>query len=307
MNTKEGMSVNSPYMVEEVARIHASAAGGPRDKSIGALLLDAGLIKLDDVPRILDAAQEKGLRFGDAAVALRLVKGSDLQGLLAVQFDYPVLPAGSSPISRELVAAYGAKHPVLDDLRALRNQVMLRWLASDEHLNKAVAIMSPGRSEGRTFIAANLAVTFSQMGQRTLLIDADMHRGRIHKLFGLDNRQGLSALLADRHAPDAAHRIEALRNLTVITKGAEPPNPQDLLSRDSLTELFQAFARTHDVIIVDTPAAAGSPEAEIVAARSKGVVLVARKNRTEVGPLTRLAQAVQSSGAKVVGSVLSRS
>ncbi len=302
----EETALNAPAMIGELARIRSTPVSGPRDKPIGAILLDAGLIKLDDVGPILAAAQERNLRFGDAAVALGLVKERDLRGVLAFQFDYPVLAVGSSAVSRELVAAYGLDHGVLGDLRALRNQILLRWLTAEDRKNRVVAVMSPGNGEGRTFIAANLAVTFSQMGQRTLLIDADIRRGRIHSLFGLTNQQGLSALLADRHTPNTLHRIEGLRDLSVITKGAEPPNPQDLLSRESLHEMLDGFARTYDVIIVDTPPAMDSPEASILAARAGGVVLVARRNHTDANLLSALASEVLASGATVIGSVLSR-
>ena len=301
----EASNVNSPTMIEELSRIRSLATSGPRDKPIGAILLDAGLITLDDAERIVAAAKEKGQRFGDAAVALGLVKEGDLRGALAFQFDYPVLPVGASPVSREVIAAYEARHPVLDDLRALRNQILLRWLTAEGKKNRVVAVMSAGRGEGRTFIAANLAVTFSQMGQRTLLIDADMRRGRIHKLFGLDNQHGLSALLADRHTPNTLHRISGLRDLSVISTGAEPPNPHDLLSRESFPELLEGFARSYDVVIVDTPAAMDSPEAQIIAARAGGVVVVARKGLTDMAALTALAQDAREAGATVVGSALS--
>jgi chain length determinant protein tyrosine kinase EpsG len=291
-------------MIEELARVRAASVTSPRDKPIGAILLDAGLIKLDDVDRILAEAREKGMRFGDAAVSLGLLKVGDLHGALAYQFDYPVLATGASSVSREVIAAYEASHPVLDDLRALRNQLLLRWLTSEARKNRVVAVLSPGRGEGRTFIAANLAVTFSQMGQRTLLIDADLRHGRIHTLFGLENRQGLSALLADRHAVNALQRVDGLRDLSVITTGAEPPNTHDLLSRESFAELLEAHARSQDVVIVDTPASATAPEAEIIAARARGVILVAHRGRTRLEQLSALCVRAKASGATLVGSVL---
>lgn len=297
--------MNASAQAERAVRIDSAPATGPRDKPLGAILLDAGLIRLDDVAAILALAREKQLRFGEAAVALGLVKGSDLAEALAFQFDYPVLQPGSSAISREVVAAYGDPQPVIEEIRQLRNQILLRWLTAEDAANRVVAIMSPERGEGRTFVAANLAVTFAQMGQRTLLVDADMRRGRVHALFGLSNKRGLSALLADRQAPKTLHRIEGLGGLCVIPSGAEPPNPEDLLSRGTLSELLEAFSRTYDVIVVDTPAAAGNAGSQIIAARAKGVVLVARHDRSDVAKLAALAHDVRTAGATVVGAVLS--
>ena len=303
----ESQALEATPVLEELRRARAAAAHAPRSRPIGAILLDAGLVRLDDVERIVVHAREKRLRFGDAAVALGLVKEGDLNGALAYQFDYPVLAPGSSPISREVVAAYEATLPVLDDLRALRNQILLRWLTAEGERNRVVAVLSPDRGEGRSFIAANLAVTFSQMGQRTLLIDADLRRPRIHQLFGLDNQAGLSAMLAERQVPNTLHRIEALRDLSVITCGGTPPNPNDLISRSALGELLEGFSRAHDVIVVDTPAAAEFPEAEMIAARARGVVVVARKAHSRFKAVRDLAHSVQALGATVIGSVLADS
>jgi len=294
----------APAALDALPTVRPAAVPGPRDRSLGAILLDAGLIRLDDVERILAAQRENGLRFGDAAVKLGLVSEAALKHALAYQFDYPVLAPGEAPVSREVIAAYEAHHPVLDDLRALRNQILLRWLTAEHQRNRTVAIMGVGRGEGRTFIAANLAVTFSQMGQRTLLIDADLRRGRLHTLFGTPNQQGLGAMLAARNTHNALHRIEGLRDLQVIGTGGEPPNPQDLLSRESFTTLLDGFAGSHDVVILDTPAAQEGPEAAVIAARARGVVLVARKDVTELPALAALAEQTRAAGATVIGTVL---
>jgi len=296
--------VNAPAPFDTLSVVRAAAVPGPRDRSLGAILLDAGLIKLDDVERILATQREHGLRFGDAAVKLGVVTEAALKHALAYQFDYPVLAPGEAPVSREVFAAYEAHHPVLDDLRALRNQILLRWLTAENQRNRTVAIMGVGRGEGRTFIAANLAVTFSQMGQRTLLIDADLRRGRLHSLFGTPNQQGLGALLAERNTHSALHRIEGLRDLQVIGTGGEPPNPQDLLSRPSFSTLLEGFAGSHDVVILDTPAAEDGPEAAVIAARARGVVLVARKDHTEMNALAVLAEQTRANGASVIGTAL---
>jgi protein-tyrosine kinase len=302
--------MNAPYMQEIMPA--TTIAGpraiptSPRDRPIGTILLDSGLIKLEDVERIVLHQQKTKLRFGDAAVALRVVKEADLRAALAYQFDYPVLGVGSSAISREVIAAYDANNPVVDEIRSLRNQILLRWLSAEGQSNRVVAMVSGEQGEGRTFIAANLAVTFSQMGQRTLLIDANMRRPRIHRLFGIDNKSGLSAMLSERAAQNAMQQIAGLRDLSIIPVGGLPPNPQDLLSRDLLPELLEAFSRTFDVVVVDTPAAMRSPEASIVAARAKGCVVVARERVTRFKTVAALGQELREVGATVVGTVYSR-
>jgi capsular exopolysaccharide synthesis family protein len=165
-------------------------------------------------------------------------------------------------------------------------------------------VVSPDRGEGRSFVAANLAVTFSQMGQRTLLIDADMRHSRQHLLFGLQNHAGLSAMLSQRTTGNIFRRIEGLRDLSVIGCGGIPPNPVDLLARDAFAQVLEGFARIYDVIVVDTPPAADYPDAEMIAARSRGCVLVAREGVTRFKRAQQLAANVKSAGATVIGSVL---
>lgn len=310
------MSVREVVQYEELSNEEPKRAPGThkttanaltlRDRPIGAILLDAGLIRLHDVERIVAHQREKKLRFGDAAVSLGLVKADDLRAALAYQFDYPVLAPGNSRISREVLAAFDARHPVLDEVRALRNQLLLRWLTAEGRCNRVVAVVSPDCGDGRSFVAANLAVTFSQMGQRTLLVDADMRRPRLHRLFGLDEGAGLSAMLADRHVSDTRQRIEGLRDLSVIPVGGQPPNPQDLLSREVLADLLSVWSTAYDVIVVDTPASSASPEASVIAARARGCVVVAREGRTRFGALASLVQDLDGLGVSIVGSVYCR-
>jgi receptor protein-tyrosine kinase len=297
--------MNSPARLHDLIDTGpASAIPANHDKPIGAILLEAGLIRLEDVEPIVAHARARDLRFGDAAVALGLLKADVLRQALAFQFDYPVVSPGASRISREVIAAYSGQHPVLEDLRALRNQILVRWLGADEPRNKVVAILSASRGEGRSFVAANLAVTFSQMGHRTLLVDADLRHPRQHQLFGIPHHSGLSAMLADRMVISPVHKLAELRDLSVIPCGGLPPNGGDLLSRGSFAEFLAEFAKAYDVVILDTPAAQDGPEAQMIAARARGCVLVARRNHTDFDAINELSADVGAMGAVVIGSAL---
>ena len=159
------------------ANAAASAAANTRGRSIGVILIDSGRLSADNAERILRLQKEQGKRFGDAAIELGLLTEDDIRFALSSQFDYPYLPLGDSSLSHELVAAYKPFSPVVEQLRALRSQLMLRWFDAAAQ-RKSLAIVSPGAGEGRSFIAANLAIVFSQQGQRTLLIDANLRTAR---------------------------------------------------------------------------------------------------------------------------------
>ncbi|HMM54766.1 MAG TPA: chain length determinant protein tyrosine kinase EpsG [Candidatus Desulfobacillus sp.] len=273
------------------------------DRSIGALLIDAGKLRPEDAEQILRLQKAEGLRFGEAAVRLGLASEADIQHALARQFDYPYLQPGEGTVSESLVAAYRPFSPQVEALRALRSQLMLRWFNA-EYGRKALAIASPARGEGRSFLAANLAIVFSQLGERTLLIDADMRAPRQHALFGFDYRGGLSTFLSGRDETPALARIPMLADLTVMPAGPVPPNPQELLGRPAFANLLANLAVEYDVILIDTPAVESGADAQAIAAHAGAALLLARKDHTALAALQGLSTGLQEAGAKVLGAVL---
>lgn len=273
---------------------------GNGEQQIGALLIDAGKIAPEDAERILRVQKESRLRFGEAAVRLGLVTESDIQQVLSTQFEYPYLHSAQSGVSAEVVAAYEPFSRQVELLRALRSQLMLRWFTPEQ---RVLAIVSPGRRDGRSYLAANLAVVFSQLGERTLLVDADMRRSRQQGLFALSNQDGLSTLLSGRSG-SVLRKIPALLDLSVLTAGPTPPNPQELLGREIFASLLHDFAAQYDVILIDTPAADSSADVQRIAYIAKGALLVGRRHRTRLRELEALSTSVTSAGARVVGTVL---
>lgn len=276
---------------------------GSGDRSIGAMLIDAGKITPEDAERVLRHAKEKSLRFGDAAIQLRVASEDDIQEVLARQFDYPYLQPGQSDVSEEVTAAWRPFSAQVEAMRALRSQLMLRWFSGDES-RRTVSVVSAERHDGRTHLAANLAVVFSQMGERTLLVDADLRNARQHELFGLKNASGLSAILAERVGLEAIQRIPGFVDLSVLPAGATPPNPLELLSRDTFGTLVQQLSSQFDVVVVDTPAARFGSDCLLVAQKTKASVVVARRDRTSIDSCRALSHEIRSAGAAVLGGVL---
>jgi receptor protein-tyrosine kinase len=169
---------------------------------------------------------------------------------------------------------------------------------------RTVAIVSPSPGEGRSFVAANLAVAFSQMGESTLLVDADLRHPTQHALFNLPSRLGLSNMLLGRAGPECIARVPHFFDLSVLTAGSTPPNPQELLTRARFATLLSEAAAAFDVVIVDTPAASLYADAQIVGSRAGASVLVARTGQTDAKRLRRAHAALCESGANIVGTVL---
>lgn len=273
------------------------------ERNIGAILVDAGRLNLDDVERILRLQKEQGLRFGDAALKLQLVSADDIQYALSRQFSYPYLRVGEGGFSNDLIAAYKPFSPQVEMLRALRSQLMLRCFNEDR---KALAIVSPSAKEGRSYLAANLAVVFSQLGERTLLIDADLRNPRQHLIFNLACNTGLTPILAGRANHDAIVRIPHFSDLSVLAAGPVPPNPLELLGRSEFARLLDESTQRFDIILIDTPAGVSYSDAEIIAARAGNALMVTRKDRTPLGPAKAFASQLTASGAAVIGSVLNK-
>jgi protein-tyrosine kinase len=283
----------------------SKAPPAPADRSVGAILVDSGKLTVENAEQIIRLQKQQGIRFGEAAIQLGFLTEDDLQFALARQYGYPYLRRGESRVTDEVVAAYHPYGPQVEALRALRSQLMLRWFTG-EAAGKALAIVSPGRFEGRSYLAANLAVVFSQLGERTLLLDADMRHGRQQQLFGLDNQTGLSTVLAGRGGSIPAQRVAGLIDLSVITAGPTPPNPQELLGRDVFVKLLEKLATAFDVIIIDTPAGTGYADAQTIGARAGGALMVARRNHSSLNNVGQFGATLGHLGTALVGAVLNR-
>jgi protein-tyrosine kinase len=273
------------------------------EQSIGAVLVDSGRLTARDAESVLRLQREKDLRFGDAALQLGLLTQADIDFALARQFQYPYLLRGQSNVSEEVVAAYAPFTRQVEALRSVRSQLMLRWLGTNP-AHKALAIVSAERKDGRSFIASNLAVVFSQLGERTLLIDADMRNPSQHRLFGIDNRTGLSALLSGRGGPEAIKRIPTMLDLSVLPAGALPPNPSELLSRPLFARLLQELANDFQVILLDTSPAGENSDSLAVSMSAGSALIVVRKNTARSWQVRGMADGAARSSSVLVGTVL---
>jgi protein-tyrosine kinase len=280
------------------ASLHKSSEG-----SIGAILIEAGRLKPEDVDRILRLQRERGLRFGEAATALGLLTQADIDFALTRQFDYAHLQYDESRLNEMVIAAHAPYDRPAEALRAVRSELMLRWFDADAG-HKTLAVISAARQEGRSFIAANLAVVFSQLGEHTLLIDGDMRCPCQHKLFGIENRAGLSTMLSARIGHEALQPVSGLPRLSVLPAGARPPNPLELLSRPAFPRLLQDLTEDYDVIILDTPPATCYADAQTVAARAGAALIVARRNASRISQVRAVSDAAARAGAALLGTVL---
>jgi receptor protein-tyrosine kinase len=273
------------------------------DRSIGAILVDSGRLQPQDVERILQFAKENDLRFGDAGIQLRLLTESDILFALSLQFDYPFLSGANKTVSDEVVVAYKPFSIEGERFRSLRGQLQLRWF-DEAGKRTALSVVGCGRGEGRSHLAANLAVSFAQAGERTLLIDGDMRLPRQHKLFKVENQVGLSTLLAGRTQDQVIKFVPGIPGLAVLPAGPTPPNPEELLGRSAFGPILEQSMAKFDVVLIDTPAFDSGGDVTLLSRFAGAAVAVARMNKTRSADFYNLMGTLEESGVRVVGSVL---
>jgi len=270
-------------------------------KTIGHLLLESGKLTEQDAERVLRLQKEENLRFGDAAIKLGLIKAEDIRLVLARQFDYPYLMAGEGGFDPHLVAAYDPFCPQMESLRSIRSQLMLRWFDPER---RALAIVGTDDRDGADLLAANLAIVFSQLGERTLLVDADLRGGRLHQLFNTGSRSGLSDLLANRADLSVMARIPSFVDLSLLPAGTPAPNPAELLSRPLFKELVASLAKHFDVVLFNTPSAKSAADYQAVARHTRGALTVVRRHKARLNDVSKVKGMLDAAGVVIVGAVI---
>ena len=293
--------MNSFSSASEQGSIVEAAAQTRSEPNIGKLLQDAGKLKPQDMERVLKLQQKEGLRFGEAALKLGLVSEADIQQALSRQFEYPYIPAAEASLSPELTAATAPYSREAEALRSVRSELLLRWFHDG---CKTLAVGSTRADEGASYLAANLAVLFAQMGRKVLLIDANLRQPRQHEIFNLGTGMGLSDILAERMPSLQVHTVKPFHTLSVLTAGSPPPNPAELLARPAFGELLSGLETSYDIILLDTSPSQLTSDFQLVAARAGGVLIATRRNVSRLAPLTELKEKITLTGARVVGAVV---
>lgn len=256
-------------------------------------------------------AAAAGLVFAGAVVLLLEYLDDTVKNAEDVQSEMGVTALGS--IARihgvrkpgdVLVTLTYPRSPIAEEYRSLRTN--LRY-AGIENPGGALLITSANPGEGKTTTAANLATTMAQAGKRVVLLDADMRRPGVSRIFGLDNEKGLTSLFLDE--PVLLEDVLQPTNvggLKILASGEPPPNPAEMLESRRMTEILQMLRQQFDVIIVDSPPALVVADASILASRCSGALLVVDSGRTRTETARKVTEMLKRSQVQVLGVVLNR-
>jgi capsular exopolysaccharide synthesis family protein len=169
---------------------------------------------------------------------------------------------------------------------------------------RTVLVTSASPGEGKTTTAANLAVSFAHHGMRVLLVDCDLRRGRLHRMFNIPRDPGVTELVVGQEDAETVIRQTDITGLYVISSGNLPPNPSELLGGERMRKTLASLSEAFDLIILDTPPLLAASDGAILATLSDGVVLVLRAGSTEGEAAQQAIQQLNGVGARIVGAVL---
>jgi receptor protein-tyrosine kinase len=277
-----------------------------------------------DAQRVLDASRRTGSSFAQAARELGLLKANESPaetipaihksttspGLVEVAIQRQRLST-----SRELALRQGTEltpgaelrhsveafHPRSEKMRSLRTELLL--LAEPAQHANVIAVMSANSGEGRSQLAAELAISFAQLGRRTLLVDADLRQPRQHVLFGDTNDSGLADALESNVSP-LLHPIAGPPQMFLCKAGPVRRNPLELLSDGAFGRVLFDWRRAYEFIVVDTPPLSQFADALAVASVVGRVLLVTRTQHTSFKDLRGLLRRLEGSRAQVLGAVM---
>lgn len=191
-----------------------------------------------------------------------------------------------------------SKFAIVESYKAARTNIMFSLSAADK---KVFAVSSYSKGEGKSTVSANLAISFSKMEQRVLLIDCDLRRPNMHNIFKIDHTKGLSNVIGRMVSFEDAVKRDVLPNLDILPSGTVPPNPSELMCSKTFIDLINRLTDEYDYIIFDTPPIGVVADALLLKDLIAGFVLVVRERSTTHGDLQRLIDNIKLADSKVLG------
>lgn len=272
------------------------------DLPIGDIIRQTNNLTAEQVEKVLAYQRDKGVKFGEAAVALGLARREDVLWALSQQFQYPYADSRQK-LHPDLVVASDPFSDAAEAFRDMRSHIIMSVLDGTAS-RRALAVVSPNIGDGKSHFAANLAFTFGQLGVRTLLVDADMRSPRQQDIFRVTNSSGFSGILAGKIESSVMRPIEDLPSLYLLPVGIVPPNPLELVQRPTFELLIKELQLKFDYIIVDTPAMQHGSDARVVAGKCGAALMVARRGTSRMRALNDAMTSIKKTGTHFAGVVM---
>lgn len=205
--------------------------------------------------------------------------------------------------NRSLITMLKPRSPISEQYRTIRTNIQF---SSVDGEIKTIMITSPGPGEGKSTTTNNIAVVFAQQGKKVLLVDSDLRKPTVHHSFRIDNTCGLTNILTKQAKLEEAIFQTDEDHLFVLPSGPIPPNPAELLGSKAMDELLEEVKDLFDVIVFDTPPALAVTDAQVLANKTNGVVMVVSSGKTENDAALKAKELLVNAKAKLLGVVLNK-
>lgn len=206
--------------------------------------------------------------------------------------------------SKGIIPLIAHNHPrevISEQYRQIRTNIL--FSSVDEEI-KSIMITSPEPADGKSTTAINLSIVLAQQGKRVLLVDADLRKPTIHYSFRVSNLTGLTNLLTKEIDLDKAISTTYIPNLEILTCGDIPPNPSELLNSKSMKKIMKELEDMYDYVVYDSPPVLAVTDAQIIANRCNGVVLVIASGKTHKEQALRAKELLEKAKSKILGVVI---
>ena len=204
-------------------------------------------------------------------------------------------------LQRRLITHEDPKSPISEAYRSLRTSLM--YTKTNDECN-ILLVSSPGPGEGKTTTIANLAITYANLGKKTLLIDSDLRKPVIHNVFKVDKSPGLTTFLSSNADLDKIINKTDIDNLSIITSGVIPPNPSELLDSNKMSQFINKVKKNYDIVLFDSPPLVAVTDAFVLLKHINQFILVVRPGVTARGALERVISSTHQSNMKITGVVM---
>ncbi|MGE6487372.1 CpsD/CapB family tyrosine-protein kinase [Paenisporosarcina sp. NPDC076898] len=204
---------------------------------------------------------------------------------------------------RQLITHESPRSPISEQYRTLRTNI--EFSSIDEPI-RTILITSTAPGEGKSTTAANLAIVFAQQAKKTLIVDTDLRNPTVHYTFRLTNTKGLTNVLTKQATLDDAIQMTFIKDVHVLTCGPIPPNPAELIGSESMQQFIENVASKYDMVIFDTPPIMAVTDAQILANKVDGSILVFSSGDTDVDAAVKAKDILINAKSKLLGAVLNK-
>ncbi|MGE0883035.1 MAG: GumC family protein [Blastocatellales bacterium] len=316
LESQQGVEISAAGLLKSTVRI-TRAAPLPREpvspkrtqnillSALLALIGGIGLVLfLDYINNKVESVEDidRYLRLPALGVIPMLQGGGKAKRLMTGKGGKELVPAGAGGNGTVILTEVEANSSIAESYRQLRTALLL---SSAGHAPRTLLITSSQPAEGKTTTSVNTAISLAQTGASVLIVDADLRRPRVHKIFGLKNNAGLSNYLAGEGELASLIQV-AVPNLYVLPVGPLPPNPAELLGSPKMKNVVDMLSANFDYVVIDSPPVSSFADSLILSALVEGVIIVVKGGVTPREMAQRTKAHLQSVGAKILGVVINQ-